>query len=95
MNTQLPALLAAELDALTGPDQLARVAELLRHMAESLEPGYRPSLLNAASDYEGDAETLRESEQFAAHKARAIALARLKIDRGCASDWDRYLVRSA
>ena len=62
MNTSLPASLAADLDSLEGPNQLARVAELLRAMAESVEPGYRPLLINAASEYEGEAEVLRELE---------------------------------
>jgi len=69
------AAIAQDLDALTGPDQLQRVAELLRHMADSLPPQWRPYLLNAASDLEGDAETLRESEQLAAEE-HAYYLAR-------------------
>jgi hypothetical protein len=52
-TTTLSALLAAELDPLTGAAQLERVAELLRAMAESFpaESDYRNWLLVSADDF--------------------------------------------
>ena len=89
----LPALIAAELDALFGSSQGARAAELLRGMADSFpaNSSYRCYIENCASDIEGDLDLHREIEA----NERSVAWARRCISDGTATDYQHDLVRTA
>ena len=87
-------MLTIELDNLKGAEQLERCAEILRAMAESLPEGQACYLLNAASDLEGDAATMREVEQEVAENRHELMVAIRRVAERSASGWQKDIVRS-